>query len=104
MQSYFLFPTALFMITYKVSEYMELQSSSVISLYMEKIIKNIEVHLTALGCIPYVLPKAIPVHPLFVLFCCYMYCRRLLGILTKKDVLRHIAHLENQDPESILFN
>ncbi|XP_022324151.2 H(+)/Cl(-) exchange transporter 4-like isoform X2 [Crassostrea virginica] len=29
---------------------------------------------------------------------------RLLGILTKKDVLRHIAHLENQDPESILFN
>lgn len=55
---------------------------------MEKIIKNIEVHLTALGCIPYVLPKDIynttwcetfpkiyiyiiqpgvkPVHPLFV--------------------------------------
>ncbi|XP_061164571.1 H(+)/Cl(-) exchange transporter 4-like isoform X2 [Saccostrea echinata] len=29
---------------------------------------------------------------------------RLLGIITKKDVLRHIAHLENQDPESILFN
>lgn len=91
------------MITYKVSEYMELQSSSVIFVY-GKDNKNIEVHLTALGCIPYVLPKAIPVHPLFVLFCCYMYCRRLLGILTKKDVLRHIAHLENQDPESILFN
>lgn len=50
---------------------------------MEKIIKNIEVHLTALGCIPYVLPKAIyiyigiyiiqpgvkPVHPLFVVIC-----------------------------------
>lgn len=48
---------------------------------MEKIIKIIEVHLTALGCIPYVLPEAIlyiyiyiyriqpgmkPVHPLFV--------------------------------------
>ncbi|CAE1312273.1 CLCN3_4_5 [Acanthosepion pharaonis] len=29
---------------------------------------------------------------------------RLLGIITKKDVLRHIAQLENQDPESILFN
>ena len=29
---------------------------------------------------------------------------RLLGIITKKDVLRHIAQLGNQDPESILFN
>lgn len=29
---------------------------------------------------------------------------RLLGIITKKDVLRHVAQLENQDPESILFN
>lgn len=29
---------------------------------------------------------------------------RLLGIITKKDVLRHIAQLENQDPASILFN
>uniref|UniRef100_A0A2C9JMF3 Chloride channel protein n=1 Tax=Biomphalaria glabrata TaxID=6526 RepID=A0A2C9JMF3_BIOGL len=29
---------------------------------------------------------------------------RLLGIITKKDVLRHIAQLRNQDPESILFN
>ncbi|XP_076446776.1 H(+)/Cl(-) exchange transporter 4-like isoform X1 [Babylonia areolata] len=29
---------------------------------------------------------------------------RLLGIITKKDVLRHIAQLDNQDPESILFN
>lgn len=29
---------------------------------------------------------------------------RLLGIITKKDVLRHIAQLQNQDPESILFN
>ncbi|XP_064607560.1 H(+)/Cl(-) exchange transporter 4-like isoform X2 [Liolophura sinensis] len=29
---------------------------------------------------------------------------RLLGIITKKDVLRHIAQLENQDPENILFN
>ncbi|EDO33333.1 predicted protein [Nematostella vectensis] len=29
---------------------------------------------------------------------------RLLGIITKKDVLRHIATLANQDPESILFS
>lgn len=29
---------------------------------------------------------------------------RLLGIITKKDVLRHIATLANQDPDSILFH
>ncbi|WAQ98462.1 CLCN3-like protein [Mya arenaria] len=29
---------------------------------------------------------------------------RLLGIITKKDVLRHIVQLQNQDPDSILFN
>ncbi|KAL8562214.1 H(+)/Cl(-) exchange transporter 3 [Nucella lapillus] len=29
---------------------------------------------------------------------------RLLGIITRKDVLRHTAELENQDPENILFN
>lgn len=29
---------------------------------------------------------------------------RLLGIITKKDVLRHIAQLANQDPDSILFH
>ncbi|KAK2160894.1 hypothetical protein LSH36_125g02012 [Paralvinella palmiformis] len=29
---------------------------------------------------------------------------RLLGIITKKDILRHIAQLKNQDPDSILFN
>ncbi|MGH0144279.1 UNVERIFIED_CONTAM: hypothetical protein FKN15_046639 [Acipenser sinensis] len=29
---------------------------------------------------------------------------RLLGIITKKDVLRHMAQMANQDPESILFN
>ncbi|ESN92810.1 hypothetical protein HELRODRAFT_108181 [Helobdella robusta] len=29
---------------------------------------------------------------------------RLLGIITKKDILRHIAQLENEDPASILFN
>ena len=29
---------------------------------------------------------------------------RLLGIITKKDVLRHIKRMENEDPNSILFN
>ncbi|ELU04325.1 hypothetical protein CAPTEDRAFT_175229 [Capitella teleta] len=29
---------------------------------------------------------------------------RLLGIITKKDVLRHVAQMKNQDPDSILFN
>lgn len=29
---------------------------------------------------------------------------RVLGIITKKDILRHVAHLENEDPASILFN
>uniref|UniRef100_A0A8C4R385 Chloride channel protein n=2 Tax=Eptatretus burgeri TaxID=7764 RepID=A0A8C4R385_EPTBU len=29
---------------------------------------------------------------------------RLLGIITKKDVLRHMAQMINQDPDSILFN
>jgi chloride channel 3/4/5 len=29
---------------------------------------------------------------------------RLLGVITKKDVLRHIAHLTNQDPSDFLFH
>ena len=29
---------------------------------------------------------------------------RLLGIITKKDVLRHMASLQDQDPDSIMFN
>lgn len=29
---------------------------------------------------------------------------KLLGIITKKDVLRHIAQINQQDPDSILFN
>lgn len=36
------------------------------------------------------------------LFC--FFSRRLLGIITKKDVLRHMAQMANQDPESIMFN
>lgn len=35
---------------------------------------------------------------LFILF------RRLLGIITKKDILRHMAQTANQDPASIMFN
>lgn len=39
------------------------------------------------------------------LFCCLVWSfRRLLGIITKKDVLKHIAQMANQDPDSILFN
>lgn len=39
------------------------------------------------------------------LFCCLLlFFRRLLGIITKKDVLKHIAQMANQDPDSILFN
>lgn len=33
-----------------------------------------------------------------------VFFRRLLGIITKKDVLRHIKFLESEDPESVLFN
>ncbi|XP_065058528.1 H(+)/Cl(-) exchange transporter 4-like [Rhopilema esculentum] len=33
-----------------------------------------------------------------------MHNGKLLGIITKKDVLRHIAQLSNMDPKSILFN
>jgi chloride channel 3/4/5 len=29
---------------------------------------------------------------------------RLLGIITKKDVLRHVKQLDNEDPESVLFS
>ena len=33
-----------------------------------------------------------------------VFFRRLLGIITRKDVLRHIARLNKQDPDSIMFN
>uniref|UniRef100_A0A4W3J350 Chloride channel protein n=1 Tax=Callorhinchus milii TaxID=7868 RepID=A0A4W3J350_CALMI len=36
--------------------------------------------------------------------CLVTHSGRLLGILTKKDVLRHMAQMANQDPESIMFN
>ncbi|TSN12262.1 H(+)/Cl(-) exchange transporter 5 [Bagarius yarrelli] len=38
-----------------------------------------------------------------VFFLLYL-CRRLLGIITKKDILKHMAQMTNRDPESILFN
>ena len=31
-------------------------------------------------------------------------CRRLVGVITKKDVLRHIAELKDEDPSIILFS
>lgn len=37
-------------------------------------------------------------------YCLVLSFRRLLGIITKKDVLKHIAQMANQDPDSILFN
>lgn len=29
---------------------------------------------------------------------------RLLGIITKKDVLRHVKQMDNEDPNTVLFN
>jgi chloride channel 3/4/5 len=29
---------------------------------------------------------------------------RLLGIITKKDVLRHIKHMDHDEPDTVLFN
>ncbi|XP_050541085.1 H(+)/Cl(-) exchange transporter 5 isoform X1 [Daktulosphaira vitifoliae] len=29
---------------------------------------------------------------------------RLLGVITKKDILRYIKHMDNEDPSSVLFN
>jgi len=34
----------------------------------------------------------------------YFLYRRLLGVITKKDVLRHVKQLDNEDPNSVLFN
>lgn len=38
-----------------------------------------------------------------VFFYLFTY-RRLLGIITKKDILKHMAQIANRDPDSILFN
>ncbi|XP_078403169.1 H(+)/Cl(-) exchange transporter 5 isoform X2 [Cetorhinus maximus] len=36
--------------------------------------------------------------------CLVTHNGRLLGIITKKDILKHIAQMANQDPDSIMFN
>lgn len=36
--------------------------------------------------------------------CLITHNGRLLGIITKKDILKHLAQMANRDPESILFN
>ncbi|KAM6949443.1 H(+)/Cl(-) exchange transporter 5 [Aplochiton taeniatus] len=36
--------------------------------------------------------------------CLVTHNGRLLGIITKKDILKHMAQMTNQDPDSILFN
>ncbi|RXM97878.1 H(+)/Cl(-) exchange transporter 5 [Acipenser ruthenus] len=36
--------------------------------------------------------------------CLVTHNGRLLGIITKKDILKHMAQVVNQDPDSILFN
>lgn len=41
----------------------------------------------------------IVIHDLF-----FNFFRKLLGIITKKDILRHIKELSDLDPESVLFN
>lgn len=43
----------------------------------------------------------------YVIYVCilieYIYSR-LLGVITKKDVLRHVKQMDNEDPNSVLFN
>uniref|UniRef100_A0A674CG74 Chloride channel protein n=1 Tax=Salmo trutta TaxID=8032 RepID=A0A674CG74_SALTR len=36
--------------------------------------------------------------------CLITHNGRLLGIITKKDILKHVAQIANRDPDSILFN
>ncbi|KAF0029065.1 hypothetical protein F2P81_018170 [Scophthalmus maximus] len=36
--------------------------------------------------------------------CLVTHNGKLLGIITKKDILKHMAHIANRDPDSILFN
>lgn len=40
----------------------------------------------------------------FFVFFSLSVTRRLLGIITKKDILKHMAQIANRDPDSILFN
>lgn len=45
-----------------------------------------------------------PYFPPWTLFYPPFLFRRLLGIITKKDILKHMAQIANRDPDSILFN
>lgn len=49
-------------------------------------------------------PDRVPSDGVGVLKKFFLFSRKLLGIITKKDVLKHIAQMANQDPDSILFN
>lgn len=40
----------------------------------------------------------------FNCLCFLLTFRRLLGVITKKDVLRHVKEMNNEDANSILFN
>lgn len=47
----------------------------------------------------FVLPSSVRWHFIMV-----FTFSRLLGVITKKDVLRHVKQLDNEDPNSVLFN
>ena len=41
---------------------------------------------------------------LFLIIILIVFIRRLLGIITKKDMLRHVATLEHKDPTAIQYH
>lgn len=42
--------------------------------------------------------------PMFIYLLAFLFHRRLLGVITKKDVLRHVKQMDNEDPNTVLFN
>lgn len=40
----------------------------------------------------------------YPLMCLFLFCRRLLGIITKKDVLRHMKQMDSEDPDAVNVN
>lgn len=40
---------------------------------------------------------------IWILICCD-FCSRMLGVITRKDILRHIELMNNLDPESVMFS
>ena len=46
------------------------------------------------------------VYVLYYIYCIIVssFSRRLLGIVTKKDMLRHIASLKKKDPKTIRYH